>query len=764
LFTVVGGNRIVRAKSGVVLWWMLFCSLGHAQVNILTANGGNSRTNSNLQETQLAPSNVNPTNFGKLAVFPVDGQVYAQPLYVSGIAINGATHNVLYVATQHNTIFAFDADSTAPQVLWQTNLGASVPAALLFGPYGDIANEVGILGTPAIDLQRGMIYAVSDNFEGGAPVFYLHALDLATGNEQLGGPVTISASVPGSGSGGDGSTVAFNPLQHIQRPGLLLANGAVYVAFGSHGDQSPYHGWLMSFDAGNLTHQLAVYMSTPNGDGGSFWQSGRGPAADSAGNVYAITGNGDYDGVQNFGESLLKFSPTLNLTGSFAPSNEQSLSNNDADIAAGPALINDRTYAGADKAGNLYLLDTTAMGQPGAQNGNAFQVFSVSPSSIFNFAVWNRGDNALLYIQGHADTLKCFQFTTTGFNSIPLSQSSSPVNYVRLGMTLSANGTQDGTGILWEITGNFNDASTNATLHAYDAGNLANELWNSDMNSAHDSMGPIVKFVSPTVANGKVYAPSLNNSVMIYGLYSSGIGQPQPPVLQAVASAASYETDGLSPGEIVAIFGSNLGPTTPAGMQLGSDGMVTTSLADTEVFFDGIPAPMVWASAGQVNAVVPFGVSNTPTQVQVQYQDRMSDPFPMPVAPAVPGIFTADSSGIGQAIVLNQDGSVNSANNPAPAGSVITLYATGAGQFNPPLSDGFVVYSDAPPVPALPVTARVGGRGAVISYAGAAPGAVAGVLQVNLQIPTGTPSGPAVPVTLTIGGATSQSNLTIAVQ
>jgi uncharacterized protein (TIGR03437 family) len=680
------------------------------------------------------------------------------------MAINGATHNVLYVATQHNTIFAFDADSTVPQVLWQTNLGASVPATLLFGPYGDIANEVGILGTPAIDLQRRVIYAVSDNFEGGAPVFHLHALDLATGNEQLGGPVTISGSVAGTGSGGDGTTVPFNPQQHIQRPGLLLANGAVYIAFGSHGDQSPFHGWLMSYDAGDLTHQLAVYMSTPNGDGGSFWQSGRGPAADSAGNVYALTGNGDYDGQQNFGESLLKFSPTLTLTGSFTPSNWQSLSANDADIAAGPALINNRTYVGADKAGNLYLLDSTAMGQPGAQNGNAFQVFSVSPSAIFNFAIWDRGDNALLYIQGRGDTLKCFQFATTGFNSIPLSQSSSPVNYVRLGMTLSANGTLDGTGILWEITGNYNDASTNATLHAYDASNLANELWNSDMNPAHDSMGPIVKFVSPTVANGKVYAPSLNNSVMIYGLYSSGIGQPQPPVVEAVASAASYATDGLSPGEIVAIFGSNLGPTTPAGMQVGGDGMVTTSLADTQVIFDGIPAPMVFASAGQVNAVVPFGVSNTTTQVQVQYQDLVSNPFPMPVVPAVPGIFTIDSSGVGQAIVLNQDGTVNSANNPAPVGSVITLYATGAGQFKPPLSDGFVVDADDPPIPALPVTARVGGLDAAISYAGAAPGAVAGVLQVNLQLPSGTPSGPAVSISLRIGNASSQSNLTIAVR
>jgi uncharacterized protein (TIGR03437 family) len=693
---------------------------------------------------------------------PVDGQVYAQPLYVSGLTIGGVTHNVLFVATQHNTVYAFDADAADPEVLWQVTLGVSVPATLLFGQYGDISNEVGILSTPVIDPVRGVIYVVTDNLRNGLPAFHLHALDLTSGTEQLGGPVTITASVSGSGSGGEGGTVVFDPRQHIQRPGLLLANGAIYVAFGSHGDQSPYHGWLISYDAGNLA-QLSVYMSTPDGDGGAFWQSGRGPAADPAGNIYAITGNGDYDGQRNFGQSFLQLSSSLKLTGSFTPADWKSESDNDADLAAGPALIaNFHTYAGADKSGNLYLLDTSALGQPDAQNGNAFQIFSVSGSSIFNFAVWNRNDDALLYIQGRNDPLKCFRYTPAGFNSIALSQSSNPVPWVRLGMTVSANGGQDGTGILWEITGNFNDGS-NATLHAYDAGNLANELWNSDMNAAHDAMGPIVKFVAPTVANGRVYAPSLNNSVMVYGLFPNDVG-PQAPAIQAVASAASYGSDALSPGEIVAVFGSNLGPATPAGLQLDDAGMVTTSLADTQVFFDGTPAPMVWTSAGQVNAVVPFGISNPSTQIQVQYQDRLSDPFSMPVASSSPGIFTADGSGVGQAIVLNQDGSVNSASNPAPAGSVIVLYATGAGQFNPPLLDGSVVGADNLPVPVLPVVAQVGGRNATILYAGGAPNVVAGVLQVNVVIPVGSPSGSAIPVSLRIGTVNSQTHLTIAVQ
>jgi uncharacterized protein (TIGR03437 family) len=674
--------------------------------------------------------------------------------------------NVLIVATMHNTVFAFDADSvTTPRALWKTNLGASVPAEMLFGKYGDIGGEVGILSTPVIDLPRGLIYVVSDNLQGGAPAFYLHALDLATGAEQLGGPVAIQASVNGSGSGGAANgTVPFDARQHIQRPGLLLANGLVYIAFGSHGDQSPYHGWLLAYNASDL-HQAAVYMSTPNGDGGSFWQSGRGPAADDSGNVYAITGNGDFDGQQNFGQSFVKLSGNLARNGSFTPADWKSESDNDADLAAGPALIlNGRVMVGADKSGNLYLLDTNGMSQPTAPTGNAFQVSTVSGGGIFNFAVWNRGDSALLYIQGRADALRCFQVTVSGFNSIPVSSATSPLPWARIGMTLSANGSQDGSGILWEITGNYNDLTTNATLHAYDASNLANELWNSNQNPARDGMGAIVKFVNPTVANGRVFAPSFDNAINVYGLLSQNSNAPAQPVIEAVSSAASYAADAITPGEIVAVFGTNLGPSAPAGLQLDGAGMVSTSIGETQVLFNGIPGPMIWASANQVNAIAPFGIAGPTTQVQVQSQDRTSNTMVMPVADSVPAIFSADGSGTGQAIVLNQDGSVNSADNPAAPGSFITLYATGAGQMNPQLLDGFVVAADNLPMPVLPVTAQVGGRNALVQYAGGAPGMVAGVLQVNVQIPDGTRSGPAVPITLRIGARASQSGLTIAIQ
>jgi hypothetical protein len=372
-----------------------------------------------------------------------------------------------------------------------------------------------------IDLERSVMYVVSDNLQDAAPAFNLHALDLATGEERLGGPIAIKGSVPGKGSAaaGDG-TIAFDPMQHIQRPGLLLANGAVYVCFGSHQDQSPYHGWMITYDASDLTRQVGLYMTTPNGDGGSLWQSGRGPAADENGNIYAITGNGDYDGALNFAESLLKLTGAAPvLVSSLTPVDWKSMSDNDADLAAGPAIITaTHKVVIADKAGNLYLVDGDAMGQPVAHDSSAFQRMLVSRGPIFNFAVWSRPDDARVYVQGSREPLRIFQITSAGFTLAPLSVASEPVLFSRIGMSVSADGARDGTGIIWEITGDYNDPTTSGTLHAFDASDLMSELWSSGMNPDLDGMGPVVKFVNPTVANGKVYVPNLANMVLVYGV------------------------------------------------------------------------------------------------------------------------------------------------------------------------------------------------------------------------------------------------------
>ncbi len=751
--------QCVRLMSVTVLCALL----SHADVNILTANGDNERTNSNLQETQLSPVTVNASAFGKLGVFPVDGQVYSQPLVVTGLSVAGkGTHNVVFVTTMHNSVYAFDADVMSPvSTLWQVNLGSAVPSALLYGPDGDIANEVGILSTGVIDLQRGVLYVVADVLQNGAPQFYLHALDLATGVERLNGPVLLAASVSGTGSGAraDG-TVPFDPMQHLQRPGLLLANNTVYVSFGSHGDMDPYHGWMLSYDASDLSRQVGVYMSTPNGNAGSIWQSGRGPAADPQGNIYAITGNGDYDGMQNFGQSYVKVSARLSATLDwFTPSDWKSMSDNDFDISAGPALITG-THAviGADKGGSLYVINGDTMNQPGAAS-----IIAASKGSIFNLAVWSLGPSALVYLQGESEPVKCFQVTGNTVNPKPVSVALNAIPYGRIGLTISADGVQDGSGILWETTGDY-FAGTPGTLHAYDASNLANELWNSDMNPARDQMSPITKFVAPTVANGKVYVPGNSNEVTVYGLFPPPDGGgPNSPSIAMVVNAASY-SPAVSPGELVAVFGSNLGPSAPVSLQLDASGSVDTTIGDTQVLFDGLASPLIFASDSQVNAVVPFGVTASTTEVQVQYQGQASQSLPMIVVPAAIGIFSLNSSGVGQAFARNQDGSLNSPSNPAAPGSVVTFLATGVGQLSPTGVDGAVVSADNLPRPALPVRAMIGGQPAEVQYAGGAPGVVEGVIQVNLRITAGSQTGAAVPLLLQVGDSTSQPGITLAIR
>jgi hypothetical protein len=241
-------------------------------VNILTANGDNYRTSANLQETQLTPANVMTGHFGKLGSFSVDGQVYAQPLYVSSLAFSGgSTHNVLFIATMHNTVYAFDADRVSGSApLWSVNLGPSFPPSLWNSSYTDISPECGILGTGAIDLQAGVLYVVAETLQNGTATFTLHALNLLDGSETKNGPVVIQAAASGSGAGSVGGQLAFSPIQHLQCPGLLLANNSVYVAFGSHMDQSPWHGRVISYKASDLSVQQGVFLTTPNAEGGEI--------------------------------------------------------------------------------------------------------------------------------------------------------------------------------------------------------------------------------------------------------------------------------------------------------------------------------------------------------------------------------------------------------------------------------------------------------------------------------------------------------------
>jgi uncharacterized protein (TIGR03437 family) len=740
---------------------LLGAILAPAQTNILTANGNNGRTNSNLQETHLSPATVGASTFGKLGSFAVDGQVYAQPLYVANLAIPAlGTRSVVYVATMHDTVYAFDAQAfssagTPATPLWQVSLGASVPSELLYGtPYDDIVGEVGVLGTGTIDLTQGVLYVVADTLVAGAPVFTLHALDLVTGAERLNGPVAITAS---------SGTVAFDPLQHIQRPGLLLANGSVYIGFGSHGDQAPWHGWIVSYDASDLTRRNGVFLATPNGNGGSFWQSGRGIAADDAGALYAISGNGDYDGQQNFSQSFLRFTgaqPTL--TAWATPVNWQSMVDNDFDLSGGPALIaGTHTLIGADKAGDLYVIDGDSMGHNAAPDFPGANITQVSTGSIFNLAVWSQGTSALVYVQGSQDTLKAFRVTGATVDAVPVTAAAEPLAWERIGLTISANGSDPGSGILWETSGDYNDGTPGA-LRAYKAADLSIVLWDSSTNSARDGMGSVSKFAAPTVADGRVFVPTFDNVVEVYGLLPAAAAG-APPAVTTIANAASYAAGPVSPGEMVAIFGARLGPAGGAGLTLDSSGMVPTSLAGVQVYFDGVPAPLTYAADTQVNAIVPFGLSGASTQVTVEYLGQASLPVPVPVAQAAPGVFSSDGSGRGAAIVFNQDGSINSSTSPAAPGSVVTLYATGAGVLSPLAPDGSIAGASALPQVTLPFGALIGNQPAQVLYAGGASGMVQGVLQVNLQVPASAAPGNAVPLQLEIGGQSSQPDITMSV-
>jgi uncharacterized protein (TIGR03437 family) len=744
----------------------LFVSSAFGQVNVLTDNYDNDRSNANLQESILTPANVAPGNFGKIGAFPLDGQVYAQPLYVSGVSIPGkGTRNVLYISTQHNSVFAYDADSAAaPNLLWQVNLGPSVPNTF-FTHFFDVAPEIGILSTGAIDAGAGALYVVAETLQGSAPVFQLHALDLATGQEKMFGPATIAATVAGSGAGANNGTIAFDPSWEIQRTGLLLANGSVYFTFGSHADQGPWHGWLFRYSAADLSQAPSVFNATTGGVGGAIWQSGRGLPSDDAGNVYAITGNGDYDGLANFSESFLKFSgKKLGMLDWFTPSNWQYLSDNDVDLSAGAGLIpGTHLLVGGDKNGSLYLVNGDAMG--GGMSGSA-QVFPATQvGGVFNFAIWNKGSAAYVYIPELFANLKCYAVSSASFSTAPLSLSSgTSIDNPYLGMSISANGSQDGTGILWVTTGNHSNVNLPATLHAYDASNLANELWNSDMaTGGQDSVGTFAKFANPTVANGNVYVPTWSNAITVYGLLGNHSSSQPAPAIAAVENAASYAQGAVSPGGIVTIFGQNLAESNPASLQLDINGSVASLLGNTQVLFDGMAAPLIYVSPNQVSAIVPFGVSSTGTHVQVGFAGQMSNTIAAPVAAATPGIFTSDGSGSGQAAALNSDYSVNSGDNPAAAGSIMILYATGSGQSNPSGVDGSVVSADNLPVPVQDVSVLVGGQPAAVLYAGGAPYEVEGVLQINIQLPAGV-TGTNVPVVLKVGDASSKSGVTLAVQ
>ena len=756
---------------GTLFFALLFAAAGalRAQVDVLTANYDNNRTNANMNEGILNLNNVNPTQFGKLYTFPVDGQVYAQPLYVHALNMPGkGTLNVLFVATMHNSVYAFDADAangTAP--IWQVNLGSSVSPSLFAvsgATYIDILNEIGILSTPVIDRIGNTIYVANETLVSGNMAFFLHALDLGTGAEKLNGPVQIQATVSGSGWGGSGDAVngelPLVPADHIQRPALLLANNTIYAGFGSHGDYMPWHGWIVAYNAGDLMEQTAVFNATPSAAGSSIWQGGRGLAADANGSVYCTTSNGDYDGITSWGESVLRLTPTLEVSDWFTPAEYATWTDEDQDFGSdGPILVpgSNMVIAGG-KAGLVALIDATNMGHEGMDT-NALQVFqavSNNEFAIFNAAFWNLAAGPILYIWGSDQTLREFQMQNGTFNTTALASNSSVTNVLPFsGMTVSSNGAVPESGIFWASTVANSTLPQPGTLHAFNALNVSQELWNSDMQGSRDTMGNFTKYANPTVVNGKVYMPTGSNQVTAYGLLPV-------PGITAVTSAASLTSAAVAPGELIAIFGNSIGPLAPVGLALDPAGTVATSLGGVRVSFDATPAPLLYAAAGQVNAVVPFEIAGKSTTVmQVSAPGGAMFTATLPVSTAAPAVFLTSASG--QGAILNTDYSVNSPANPAARGSWVAIYATGAGLLSPAVADGAIVSAVSLPVTATPISVTIGGQTATVSYQGAAPGLVAGVVQINAQVPANVTPGAAVPVTISAGDVAGLSTVTMAV-
>jgi chitodextrinase len=506
-----------------------------------THHNDNLRTGQNLNETVLKPANVNSGTFGKLFSYPLDGLSIASPLYVAGVTMPGqGVHNVVYVATEHDSVYAFDADGISASPLWQRSFlsaGVTPVPASDTGECCDLAPEIGVTGTPVIDRSTNTLYVVAKTKEGpNTYVQRLHALDLGSGAEKFGGPVVIQARVPGTGNGASGGHVEFDPLRQNQRPSLLLNNGVVFVGFGSHGDQQPYHGWLLGYDAGTLQPVMTLNVS-PNADGGGIWQANGGPAADAAGNIYVITGNGAFDantGGSDFGDSFLKVTPSGTIADYFTPWNQGALNANNFDLgAAGPLLLPDQPGAhphlmvSAGKNNTICLVDRDAMGHYSGTTSDNQIVQSLI--NIFPFGTPEPGNysapvyfNGTVYFGPIADSIQAFPLTNGLLRTTALTRSADVFKYPGATLAISAAGTSDG--ILWAIQRNGDcgvqpscGTAAPGVLKAYDASNLGTLLYSSDQMAARDMFDFATKFSVPLVANGKVFVGSLGQ-LTVYGL------------------------------------------------------------------------------------------------------------------------------------------------------------------------------------------------------------------------------------------------------
>jgi hypothetical protein len=524
-------------KAATLISFLSITSLW-AQSPVLTYHNDVYRTGWYHTETTLTPSVVNSTTFGKLFILPADGKVDAQPLYVPQLTINGVKHNVVFVATENDTIYAYDAD-TLGSPLWQVTMLATGETPSDDRNCGQVSPQIGVTATPAISLTvgtHGTMYAAAMSKDSSGNYHQrLHALDITSGAEEFGGPVDVQATYPGTGDGSSNGNVIFNPAQYKERPGLLLTNGVVITTWSSHCDIQPYTGWVISYNQKTLA-QVSVLDFTPNGQEGCVWQSGDGPAVDTEGNIYFLAANGTFDTTLNssgfpingdYGNAFMKLSNTGNklaVADYFTMSNTVSESNADEDLGSGGAMLLPplkdasgtvrQLAVGAGKDTNIYVVDRTNMGKFNASSNNIYQEI---PGAVVG------GEWAMpayyygrIYYGGVGDYIRTWVFQNGLFTAGPVTSNQFP--YPGATPAVSSNGTS--TPILW-ATAN----TSPAVLYAYYATNVARELYDSNQAGTRDQFGNGNKFITPVIANGKVYVGT-TNGVGVFGLLKQGAQAP----------------------------------------------------------------------------------------------------------------------------------------------------------------------------------------------------------------------------------------------
>ena len=698
---------------GVPLAWVQ----NNVQNNVLTQHNDNARSGLNPNETRLTPANVNVSSFGKLFTQSVDGVIAGQPLYASQLLMNdGKTHNVVYVATQNNSVYAFDADSALgnnASPLWSVSLndGGTPDPIADWGCTGTHYTEIGITGTPVIDPGVTTLYVVAKTVTGtgssAVRQFSLHALDVTSGNERLGGPVVITGTAPSSNGSG-----TFNPILQLQRPALLLQNGVVYIAFGGNGcDEYAYNGWLFAYNSQTLKQESA-FLVTPGGFRASIWQGGSGPAADEDGYIYVVTANGTYDGPtgsNDFGDSVLKMGwndNVLTVLDYFTPYNQLQLSQQDLDLGSSGALILPeqpglfpRELVAGGKQGTLYLVNRDDLGKYSSDDDDVIQ--SIPEAVVDELTGVPTYWNSSVYVAGELDHIKQFALVNGLLTTQPISQTTMTFGGAGPASTsITASG--DSNGILWAIR------HTNPALFAFDPTNLANEFYDSTQAlKSRDHLLPVIRFATPTISNGKVYIGG-TTALQVYGLLpvlsvvtgnnQTGVEKTVLPVALSVraTTASAYGSGPLTGISVTCKDGGVGGVFTPSATQ-------TTNATGTVTYSYQLPAraravAITCSSPGYTSALfsetstvgAPVRMSTISGNNQTALPNTpLAAPFVVKVVNAtgfgVPGVsvsFTDNGAGgtfVATSVVTGSNGNATAQYTTGPNAGKVTITASTAG-------------------------------------------------------------------------------------